>query len=133
MAALVRLVRAVARREVLPGYAIVPGGGASMGVLSAIETWRGPRFAAHVVEAGTDPSAGTDPNAGTGPSAGTGPGTGTDTRDVAALAGAMFAGEGRARVAAVWLAPRATGPSGGRLAVLVTEAVSAAAPAGDPR
>ena len=133
VAALVRLVRAVARREVLPGYEIVPGGGASMGVLSAIETWRGPRFAAHVVEAGTDPSAGSDPSAGTGPNAGTGPGTGTDARDVAALAGTMFGGEGRARVAAVWLAPRGTGPSGGRLAVLVTEAASRAAAAGELR
>ena len=115
VAALVRLVRAVARREVLPGYEIVPGGGASMGVLFPIETWRGPRFAAHVVEAGS------------------GPGPGTDARDVAALAGTMFGGEGRARVAAVWLAPPGTGPSGGRLAVLVTEIASGTAAAGEPR
>ena len=51
----------------------------------------------------------------------------------AALAGTRFGGEGRERVAAVWLAPRGTGPAGGRLAVLVTEAVSAAAAAGEPR
>ena len=129
VAALVRLVRAVARREVLPGYEIVPGGGASMGGLSAIETWRGPRFAAHVVEAGRGPDADTGPV--------------TDTHDVAALAGTMFAGtmfagtgfggEGRARLAAVWLAPPGTGTSGGRLAVLITEIVSGAAAAGDPR
>ncbi len=127
VAALVRLVRAVARREVLPGYEIVPGGGEASDGRAVIETWRGPRFAAHVIEAGNDPSTGTGPNAGIGPA------TGTDARDVAALAGTRFGGEGRARVAAVWLAPRGTGPSGGRLAVLVTEAVSAAAAAGEPR
>ena len=121
VAALVRLVRAVARREVLPGYEIVPGGGEASDGRAVIETWRGPRFAAHVVEADNDPNAGI------------GPATGTDARDVAALAGTRFGGEGRARVAAVWLAPRGTGPSGGRLAVLVTEAVSAAAAAGEPR
>ena len=47
VAALVRLVRAVARREVLPGYAIVPGGGEARAGLTVIETWRGPRLAAH--------------------------------------------------------------------------------------
>ena len=121
IAELVALVRAVARREPMAGYAIEGGGAQSAGAVKLIETWRGPRFAAHVVEAGNDPSTGT------------GPATGTDARDVAALAGTMFGGEGRARVAAVWLAPRLTGPSGGRLAVLVTEAVSAAAAAGEPR
>ena len=109
VAALVRLVRAVARREVLPGYAIVPGTGEARAGLTVIETWRGPRLAAHVVEAG---------HAAT---------------QAAALAGTMFGGEGRARIAAVWLAPPGTGPSGGRLAVLVTETVSGAAAAGDPR
>ena len=107
VAALVRLVRAVARREVLPGYEIVPGTGEARAGLTVIETWRGPRLAAHVVEAG---------HAAT-----------------QALAGTMFGGEGRARIAAVWLAPPGTGPSGGRLAVLVTETVSGAAAAGDPR
>ena len=115
MAALVRLVRAVARREVLAGYDILPGGGASMDGLTPIETWRGPRFAAHVVEAGRGPSAG------------------TDAHDAAALAGTVFDGEDGARVAALWLAPPGSGPSGGRLAVLITETVSGAAPAGDPR
>ena len=101
VAALVRLVRAVARREPLAGYAIEAGTGRSMGGLSLIETWRGPRFAAHVLDAGALAS---------GP---------------AGLAGTIGAGAGR--VAAVWLAQPGTGPSGGRLAVAVTEAV------GDPR
>ena len=119
VAALVRLVRAVARREVLPGYDILPAGGASVDGLTPIETWRGPRFSAHVVEAGRD--------------AGAGAGPGTDAHDAAALAGTVFDGEGGARVAALWLAPPGSGPSGGRLAVLITETVSGAAPAGDPR
>ena len=106
VAALVRLVRAVARREVLAGYRIVPGGGEAPDGLTVIETWRGPRFAAHVVEAGAG------------------------APDAAALAGTM-SGAG-ARVAAVWLAPPGAGRSGGRLAVVVTEAV-AAAPAGEAR
>ena len=109
VAALVRLVRAVARREMLSGYEIVPGTGEARAGLTVIETWRGPRLAAHVVEAGHAAS------------------------QAAALAGIMFDGEGRARVAAVWLAPPGTSPSGGRLAVLVTETVSGAAAAGDPR
>ena len=109
VAALVRLVRAVARREVLPGYDILPAGGASVDGLTPIETWRGPRFAAHVVEAGRD------------------------AMHAAALAGTVFDGEDGARVAALWLAPPGSGPSGGRLAVLITETVSGAAPAGDPR
>ena len=45
VAALVRLglVRAVARRELLAGYEIVPGDGEADG-LAVVETWRGPRF-----------------------------------------------------------------------------------------
>ena len=113
VAALVRLVRAVARREVLAGYEIVAGGGTPTGGLAPIETWRGPRFAAHVVEAGRDAGAGPD----------------TGAHDAAALAGTMFDGEGRGRVAAVWLAPAGAGPSGGRLAVLVVETPGR----GDPR
>ena len=112
VAALVRLVRAVARREVLAGYEIVPGDGEADG-LAVVETWRGPRFAAHVVVAGT------------------GPGAGAGAPDAAALAGTMSGGG--ARVAAVWLAPPGTGPSGRRLAVVVTEAVSGAAAAGEAR
>ena len=119
VAALVRLVRAVARREALPGYDILPGGGASVDGLTPIETWRGPRFSAHVVEAGRGPGAGAGP--------------GTDAHDAAALAGTVFDGEDGARVAALWLAPPGSGPSSGRLAVLITETVSGAAPAGDPR
>ena len=121
VAALVRLVRAVARRELLAGYEIVAAGGETRAGLAVIETWRGPRFAAHVVEAGT------------GPGAGAGPDAGTDTPDAAALAGTMLDGEDGARVAAVWLAPAGTGPSGGRLAVLVTEAVPGPAAAGEAR
>ena len=94
IAALVRLVRAVARREPLPGYAIHAGGGTSIGGLTVIETWRGPRFAAHVIEA--------------------------DAPDAASLAGTMAGGT--ARAAAVWLSGPGAGPSGGRLAVAVTEA-----------
>ena len=94
IAALVRLVRAVARREPLPGYAIRAGGGTSIGGLTVIETWRGPRFAAHVIE--------------------------TDAPDAASLAGTMAGGT--ARAAAVWLSEPGAGPSGGRLAVAVTEA-----------
>ena len=92
VAALVGLVRAVARREPPAGYAI--GAGLAMGGLPVIETWRGPRFAAHVVEA--------------------------DGRvtDAAELAGTMGL-----RAAAAWLAAPGTGPSGGRLAVIVTDAV----------
>ena len=93
IAGLVALVRAVARREPLAGYAI-EGGAAGSGVAGVprrIETWRGPRFAAHVVEAGA-------------------------VADAAALAGTMGG-----HAAAAWLAAPGTGPSGGRLGVVVTE------------
>ena len=92
IAELVALVRAVARREPLAGYAIEGGAGAPR----LIETWRGPRFAAHVVEAGGVP-------------------------DAAALAGTIGPG-----AAAAWLATPGTGPSGGRLGVVVTEPAGAA-------
>ena len=78
MAALVGLIRAVARREPPAGYAIETGTGRVIGGLPVIETWRGPRLTAHVVE---------DDGA---------------VADAADLAG--------------------TGPSGGRLAVIVTDA-----------
>ena len=93
IAELVALVRAVARREPLAGYAI-EGGSAGSGVAGGprrIETWRGPRFAAHVVEAG-------------------------GVADAAVLAGTMGG-----HAAAAWLAAPGTGPSGGRLGVVVTE------------
>ena len=98
VAALVGLIRAVARREPPAGYAIEAGTGSGSGTgraiggLPVIETWRGPRLTAHVVE---------------GDSA---------VADAADLAGTMGV-----RAAAVWLAGPGTGPSGGRLAVIVTD------------
>ena len=109
VAALVRLVRAVARRELLPGYEILASAGGAAGRLTLIETWRGPRFAALVFEAA-------------------GPGSG-DADGAAGLAGTIGALAGAGRVSALWLAAPGTGPSGGRLGVAVTEA----APAGAPR
>ena len=108
IAALVRLVRAVARREPLPGYAIETGGGSSIDGLTLIETWRGPRFAALVLEAARPASRGAD--------------------DAAGLAGTIEGVAGIERVTALWLAAPGTGPSGGRLAVAVVEA-----PAGETR
>ena len=93
--ALVALIRAVARREALAGYAIealyetLDGDG-----LAIIEIWRGPRFTVRVLEAGA------------------GPGT-----DAAALAGRLAPG-----TAAIWLAAPGSGPSGGRIAVAVDDA-----------
>ena len=104
LAALVGLVRAVARREALPGYAITRGEGVSPDGMAFIETWRGPRFAAHVLEADRD------------------------APDAAGLAGTIggLPSLGRAadgaRLAALWLAAPGTGPSGGRLVVAVTAA-----------
>ena len=105
--ALVRLVRAVARREPLAGYTIHAGlartpirAGMFPGS-TVIETWRGPRFAALVLEAG--PSA---PEGAEG---------------AAALAGTIAGLPNAGRVAALWLAAPGTGPSGGRLTVAVFE------------
>ena len=103
VAALVGLIRAVARREAPPGYAIEAGTGQAIGGLTVIETWRGRRFAAHVLEA--------DRDAG-------------DAADLAGTTGL--------RVAAVWLAAPGTGPTGGRLAVVVTGADPADAIAASP-
>lgn len=50
VAALVLLVRAVARREPLPGYAIEAGAGRTVAGLDVIEGWRGPRFTALVLD-----------------------------------------------------------------------------------
>ena len=91
IAELVDLVRAVARREPAEGYAIEAGSGATAGGLALVETWRGPRLAAHVVDA-------------------------RDVGDAAELA-ARFGTD----AAAAWMAAAGTGPSGGRLAVVVTE------------
>ena len=95
--ALVGLIRAVARRELPAGYAIEAGTGKAIGGLPVIETWRGPRFAVHVVES-----------------------------DGVAIDAADLAGTMPIRVAAAWLAPSGTGPSGGRLAVIVTGAADPA-------
>ncbi len=93
--ALVELVRAVARRETLPGYAIeTPSGTDYKENLSTIEIWRGPRFIARVLETGVSPGS-----------------------DAEALAGRLGPG-----AAAIWLAGPGTGPSGGRLAVAVHDA-----------
>ena len=89
--ALVGLIRAVARREPPAQYAIETG--MAVGGLPVIETWRGPRFAAHVVES-----------------------------DGVAIDAADLAGTMEIHAAAVWLAAPGTGPSGGRLAVIVTDA-----------
>ena len=116
IAALVRLVGAVARREPVPGYAIETGRGPSAGGLTLIETWRGPRFAALVFEAARPASQDAD---GTWP--GHGPG-------LAGLAGTIGSLPGVGPVAALWLAPPATGPSGGRLGVAVVETAGARGP-----
>ena len=54
IAALVRLVRSVARREPLPGYGVEAGAGRAVAGLDVIETWRGPRFSALVLRAGAE-------------------------------------------------------------------------------
>ena len=113
IAALVRLVRAVARRDVLPGYEILAGDAAEVSGLTLIETWRGPRLAALVFEAARSASVGADGGAGLAGTIGELPGVGR-------------AADG-ARLAALWLAAPGTGPGGGRLVVAVTES------AGDPR
>ena len=64
VAALVRLVRAVARRAPLPGTAIQAGGGSLAAGIRLIETWRGPRFAALVFEAARPVSEDADGAAG---------------------------------------------------------------------
>ena len=94
IAALVSLIRAAARREPLPGYAIEAGGGSHNGRTGAfqpIETWRGRRFTALVMEAD---------------------GTGDAEK---------FAARFEPGVAAVWLSEPGTGHEGGRLAVVVRE------------
>ena len=109
VAALVRLVRAVARRDLMPGYTVHAGGEALQPGLTLIETWRGPRFAALVFEAARPAS--------------------KDAGGAAGLAGTIGRLPGIGPVAALWLAPPSTGPSGGRLGVAVVETASA----GDPQ
>ena len=97
IAAIAGLVRAVANRESLAGYAIEAGGDEPLGIdASVVEVWRGPRFAALVLELG--PLVPSDP---------------------AALAARLGPD-----VAAVWFAEPGAGPSGGRVAVAVREGVS---------
>ena len=92
--ALVTLVRAVARREPLPRYAIEAASGKpGVGGLAVVETWRGPRFTARVLEVET----------------------GSDS-DAENLAGRLAAD-----TAGVWVGPPGSGPSGGRLVVAVAD------------
>ena len=91
---LVALIRAVARREPLPDYAIEPattGPAGGLEDVTAVEAWRGPRFTAHVVEMPDGAFA-----------------------DASALASRFGPG-----IAAVWLSAPGRGPGGGRLAVVV--------------
>ncbi len=97
VAALVRLVRAVARRDLLPGYAVHAGGEALQPGLTLIETWRGPRLAALVFEAARPASPGSWSGAG------------EDAGGPAGLAGTIGSLPGLGPVAALWLAPPATG------------------------
>ena len=108
VAALVRLVRAVARREPIAGYTIESGGSASVGSLTLIETWRGSRLRALVFEAGRSAPAGGDGPAG--------------------LAGTIGESLTGSRVVALWLAAPGTAPTGGRLAVAVVETARAETP-----
>ena len=117
VAGLVRLIRAVARREMLPGYEILVSASRSVSGLTLVETWRGPRHAALVFEAARPASEDVD---------GAWPGHRSGLADLAGTIGEM---PGAGRVAALWLAAPGTGPAGGRLAVAVTKT----APAGAPR
>ena len=76
--------------------------------LTLIETWRGPRLAALVFEAARPAS--------------------KDAGGAAGLAGTIGSLPGVGPVAALWLAPPATGPSGGRLGVAVVETAGAGGP-----
>ena len=116
VAALVRLVRSVARREPLPGYSIHAGlartpirARSFAAGVRLIETWRGPRFRALVLEADPLPSAGMPDSAGL----------------ARTIGGSLAAG----RVRALWLAAPGSGPKGGRLAVAVVDAAGG----GEPR
>lgn len=93
--AIVALVRAVVRREVLPGYVVHTASGTPRPEgLALLETWRGRRFTARVYEA--DSGSGDDPQV---------------------LMQGMAPG-----VAALWAGKPASGPSDGRLVVTVREA-----------
>ena len=109
VAELVRLVRAVARREPLPDHRIVAGGRSPAPGLRTVETWQGPRLTALVLEADALPAA-------SGGSA------------AAGLAGTLRETLATGRLAALWLADPGTGPNGGRLAVAVVETSGAEDP-----
>ncbi|MDE0051672.1 MAG: type-F conjugative transfer system secretin TraK [Rhodospirillales bacterium] len=106
VAGLVRLVRAVARREALPGYEIRAGVGSPAPGLTLVETWRGPRFVALVFEAARPAS--------------------EDADGAAGLAGTIEQTLDAGRVAALWRAAPATGPAGGRFVVAVVETAAGA-------
>ncbi len=122
--ALVGLIRAVARREPPPGHAIHSGGavvGTGVAGLTVIETWRGPRFTALLLEAGPSAPGGAE---GAADLAGTlVPETLVPETLVPETIAAL---PGTGPVAALWLAAPGTGPSGGRLAVAVRESVAGA-------
>lgn len=92
---LAALIRAVARREPLPGYVIVPAPSVidPPAAGSLVEVWRGPRYTARVMR------------------------TSADSADNASA----LADFGGARVAAAWLSRDRVGPEGERLAVLVED------------
>ena len=81
-----------------------------------MKTWRGARFAALVFEAVRPASPGSRSGAG------------EDAGGPADLAGTIGSLPGVGPVAALWLAPPASGPSGGRLGVAVVEAARAGGP-----
>lgn len=92
---LVSLILAVARREPMPGYVMVPAPASAMSAErgSVVELWTGPRFTARVLRT-----------------------PGEDVEDAAQLA--RFSG---AAVVAAWLSPPGRGPNGERIAVLVED------------
>ena len=92
-AELVSLILAVARREPVPGYVVVPAAQFTESPErgSPVELWRGPRFTARVLNAPA--------------------GSVADAEQLAKLSGR--------RVLAAWLSPPGGGPNGERIAVLV--------------
>ncbi|MDE0048730.1 MAG: type-F conjugative transfer system secretin TraK [Rhodospirillales bacterium] len=132
VAVLVRLVRAVARREPLPGTEILAGGSSPVPGIQLVETWRGPRFTALVLETGLS-AEGFSADLSADLSAKDLPGDHSSADLSAAGSSADHSATDLARslgrlpglgpLAALWLAPPGTGPSGGRLAVAVVENV----------
>ena len=116
---LVRLVRAVARREPLPGTEILAGGSSPLPGIQLVETWRGPRFTALVLETGLSAKDLPGDHSSADLSA-AGSSADHSATDLARSLGRL---PGLGPLAALWLAPPGTGPSGGRLAVAVVENV----------